>query len=237
MSYIGYVPAAKPLTSADITDSVVTSAKIVDGTIAIADLSATGTPSSTTFLRGDNTWNTPAAGAFVFLGETSASNVATVDLNGYFTSSYDYYHIYIDDHYGSVNSQSLCMRFATTGSYTVQSSGYYVGILFGGQNASGTTVVEQGTVYNDTYCTVNLYVSNTSTQVGNTVVTIFNPMGSNVKTYTTIFSGVESNINTIRCGAGGGRWNNTTAITGVRFFNASGNITARKIRIYGIKNS
>ena len=63
MSYIGYVPAAKPLTSADITDSVVTSAKIANGTIAIADLSATGTPSSTTFLRGDNAWGEAGAAA------------------------------------------------------------------------------------------------------------------------------------------------------------------------------
>ena len=56
MGYLGYKPADKPLTSADITDSVITSAKIVDGTIALADLSATGTKDSTTFLRGDNTF-------------------------------------------------------------------------------------------------------------------------------------------------------------------------------------
>ena len=53
MSYIGYSPASKPLTSADITD----------GIIGIADLSATGTPSSTTFLRGDNTWGSAGAAA------------------------------------------------------------------------------------------------------------------------------------------------------------------------------
>ena len=73
MPYIGYEPAAKPLTSADITDSVITSAKIVDGTIANADiadstialakLSATGTASSATFLRGDNTWGSAGATA------------------------------------------------------------------------------------------------------------------------------------------------------------------------------
>jgi len=56
MAYIGKVPTAVPLTSADIQD----------GTIALADLSATGTKDSTTFLRGDNTFasaggtNTPA---------------------------------------------------------------------------------------------------------------------------------------------------------------------------------
>jgi hypothetical protein len=45
-----------------IANSAITSAKIQDGTIALADLSATGTPSSTTYLRGDNTWATVAAG-------------------------------------------------------------------------------------------------------------------------------------------------------------------------------
>ena len=35
--------------------------QIQDGTIGLADLSATGTPSSTTYLRGDNTWSTVSA--------------------------------------------------------------------------------------------------------------------------------------------------------------------------------
>ena len=46
MAYIGKVPTAVPLSSADIED----------GTIQLADLSATGTKDATTFLRGDNTF-------------------------------------------------------------------------------------------------------------------------------------------------------------------------------------
>ena len=48
MSYIGSKPTAVPLTGADIED----------GTIQIADLSATGTKDATTFLRGDGTFQT-----------------------------------------------------------------------------------------------------------------------------------------------------------------------------------
>jgi hypothetical protein len=40
MPFIGNAPARVPLTSADITDSIITSAKIVDGTIVNADISA-----------------------------------------------------------------------------------------------------------------------------------------------------------------------------------------------------
>lgn len=46
MAYIGQAPTNVPLTSADIQD----------GTIGLADLSATGTKDATTFLRGDNTF-------------------------------------------------------------------------------------------------------------------------------------------------------------------------------------
>jgi len=67
MAYIGKVPTAVPLSTNDLADSIVTSAKITDGTISLADLSATGTKDATTFLRGDNTFaeagggvNTPA---------------------------------------------------------------------------------------------------------------------------------------------------------------------------------
>lgn len=37
-----------------------TGTQVKDGSIGVVDLSAIGTPSATTFLRGDNTWATPA---------------------------------------------------------------------------------------------------------------------------------------------------------------------------------
>lgn len=48
MPFIGNKPTAVPLSGADIQD----------GTIGLADLSATGTKDATTFLRGDNTFAT-----------------------------------------------------------------------------------------------------------------------------------------------------------------------------------
>jgi hypothetical protein len=50
--------------------------------IAIADLSASGTPSSTTFLRGDNTWGTPAGGGNFSATVTSPATTQTVTYNG-----------------------------------------------------------------------------------------------------------------------------------------------------------
>ena len=66
MPYLGKEPARVPVTAADIPDDSITAAKIVDGVITAADigddavgiseLSATGTASNSTFLRGDNSW-------------------------------------------------------------------------------------------------------------------------------------------------------------------------------------
>ena len=48
--------ADSAVTSAKIADNAVTNAKMADDAIGIAELSATGTASATTFLRGDNSW-------------------------------------------------------------------------------------------------------------------------------------------------------------------------------------
>jgi hypothetical protein len=47
MPFIGNKPSAVPLTSADIADSIITSAKIVDGTIVNADINASAAIAST----------------------------------------------------------------------------------------------------------------------------------------------------------------------------------------------
>lgn len=60
----GYAGPLGSLTvdSTALQANAVTTAKIADANVTIAKLSATGTPSSSTFLRGDGTWNAPAGG-------------------------------------------------------------------------------------------------------------------------------------------------------------------------------
>ena len=59
----GLLHAAAPATADGVNESALTSSAV-----AIADLSATGTPSSTTFLRGDNTWAAPSGSGTVNSG-------------------------------------------------------------------------------------------------------------------------------------------------------------------------
>jgi hypothetical protein len=63
------------------SDNTVTAAKIVNGTIGLSKLSATGTKDSTTFLRGDNTFATVSAG-FTIGTPTATTSGSTVTYTG-----------------------------------------------------------------------------------------------------------------------------------------------------------
>ena len=73
MPFIGNKPTAVPLSSADIED----------GTIGLADLSATGTKDATTFLRGDNSFAEVAGGISWQSSIVTASTLSAVVGNGY----------------------------------------------------------------------------------------------------------------------------------------------------------
>ena len=73
--------------ASQIQDNTVSNAKVVDDAIGIAELSATGTASSSTFLRGDNAWAAPAGGGVTHLGTltttSGTSQSITIDLSAY----------------------------------------------------------------------------------------------------------------------------------------------------------
>lgn len=56
-----------------MTTNAVSNSAMADDAVGIAELSATGTPSSTTFLAGNNTWSAPAGGADTSLSNLSAT--------------------------------------------------------------------------------------------------------------------------------------------------------------------
>jgi len=70
--------------ASQIQDNTVSNAKVADDAIGLAELSATGTASSSTFLRGDNAWAAPSGGGMELLSTlntTSGNSHATGTLN------------------------------------------------------------------------------------------------------------------------------------------------------------
>ena len=83
MGYLGYKPADKPLTAADITDSIITSAKIVDGTIVNSDISTTSAITLNK-LSGNPSFRNIVINGDMQIAQRSTS-VASITSSGYYT--------------------------------------------------------------------------------------------------------------------------------------------------------
>jgi len=74
--YIGISPADRDPT---VSDDSVTTAKIQDAAVTAAKFATTGTASSTTFLRGDMSWQANAGGDVVGPGSSTDDALAKYD--------------------------------------------------------------------------------------------------------------------------------------------------------------
>ena len=64
------------ISAGGLPDNIITNAEMADDSVGIADLSATGTASSSTYLRGDNTWATlPGGGKVLQMIQTTKKDV------------------------------------------------------------------------------------------------------------------------------------------------------------------
>jgi hypothetical protein len=180
-------------------------------------------------------FSSPSAGSFVFLGATgSQSAQSTIDLNGFFTSDYNIYKIFIDGLFTSLNNIELKMRVATGGGYSVQTSTYYSNIYE--RLTDGTD--NSSNISNSTSFELARAMSNSVANNSSIEFTLYNPLGTTGrKTYTGNAVVGQNSAEARNCFIGG-FWNTTTAITGLRWFPSdSATMSVDNIRIYGVKNS
>jgi hypothetical protein len=226
MGYLGYKPADKPLTAADITDSIITSAKIVDGTIVNADINASAAIASTK-LSG-------ISSDFVKLGSTTPSDANTISIDGYFTSDYDIYKIYMLGLSGtSMSNTRFSYRVNVSG--TAQTGSNYYWSTFAGPmgtwtayfNSTAGSYVDLGYVHN----------SNLSTAHSNLEMTIYRPLDTDKTTIMTDMLAWDNGVEFARF-FGGSAYNSATAISGVTFGVGNfgtGNIQVSRAIVYGLK--
>ena len=93
-----------------LDDNIVTNAKLADDAVGLAELSATGTASSSNFLRGDNSWQEAGGGAWNFIGTAEASATASLTITG-LDSTYDTYAIGLSGFQPVTNAALIQMRF------------------------------------------------------------------------------------------------------------------------------
>jgi hypothetical protein len=126
--------------------------------VAVADLTATGTPSSTTFLRGDNTWSTPSAsGSFLVGGNTYGGTVVFGGL--------DNNHLDIKANNVIVGRINAAGEFIWTGGGTLTDNGAYPVQLEGRtwyNKSSGNTINANTDGVNDDVATYHWSINSNS---------------------------------------------------------------------------
>ena len=178
-------------------------------------------------------FSSPSAGSYVLLASTGAgSAVSSADLNGYFSSAYDIYEIFIVNCIAT-SDQTLRLRFATTGSYTVQTGNdYNTSQNYNYDNSAG--LAANG--YSSTSAYQLGHFGSTSNFSTTSRITLFKPTSTSQKKNIHSFT-LGNHAGTRYFTNAVGYWNSTTAVTGVRILPDSSTITYDNIYLYGIKNS
>jgi len=109
------VLTAGDIVTADIANDAITTVKVADDAVTIAKLAATGTASSSTFLRGDNSWQEAGGGAWNLIGTAEASgSPSSLGVTG-LDSTYDTYAIIIADLNFSTDTTGLRLKVGDSG--------------------------------------------------------------------------------------------------------------------------
>jgi len=98
-------------------------------------ISATGTPGSGNFLRGDSTWN--SAGTWNIIGTSVASTSASLTITG-LDSTYDTYHIALSDMIPATDDADIMFRFGDSSGIDSGASDYAVASRFGRSDGTST---------------------------------------------------------------------------------------------------
>ena len=176
---------------------------------------------------------TLSAGALTFLSTVTASASATVDIETTFNATYDNYFLVISELVAATTGATLKCLLKLGGVYDTSASYSY---YYGSGSAGSATLTAAGAAGATSIILVGaqqpiagrslslqMYITNVSS--------------------TTLTKGIThnacswDNISGLQATNGASSSLVLTAMTGIRFFMSSGNITSGKFRLYGIANS
>jgi hypothetical protein len=241
MAYIGSKPANKVLTASDITDGIVSNAKLAQDIIS-GDTALASEPSDTDeFLVSDSGTLKridysliKGGGGMTFISSTVPSGSASsVEVQNCFSSTYLNYLIIFSGISIATNNSNMTYEFMT-GTNTRHTSGYYW--VLGTSNRNGTQVDEAGNNGSEAR-----YISNTSND-DDTINGNFVVYGANaaVKTGTTSQFTHRYESSASAFPESGGCWVNAgDQFTGIAFDVGNGSNFDNRgtIKVYGIHNS
>ena len=198
----------------------------------------TGTASSSTFLRGDQSW-AAAGGGLVYisgLAFTSAQQYANID--DCFSATYDQYLIVINDLIPETNGEHIVLQFSTAGGTAVTAAQYNYA-YYGWDSAGSGAPNGAGNNQSSWRLTEGIEDSTSSYQGGfNGHLWIYNPFSTNMTR--------GNGITQIRQSSSGDTQYQTNAvqheyvtanITGFRLYASADDLDIGHIKVYGLVNS
>lgn len=178
---------------------------------------------------------TPAGGAWTYLSTVSASGAATADVESTFSSTYDQYAIIGSNVVGSTGGQDFMVRMKIGGSYITTATYGRVAIRL---TAASSTIATDIADDNASAIRMAESVAALSSRPFNFIMYVSNPSSTSV-VKNVFWHGnfsYDTTSQAVFFSTGAGRNTGTDALTGVRFYLTSGNISGT-FRLYGIKNS
>ena len=260
MSYIGKTPTPAPLTSSDITDGIISTAKIANDAATLAKMAqgtdgnlisydASGNPVAvatgndgqvltSTGAGSPPVFENAAGGAWSKLVTTTvSSNTAAVEFNStYLNSTYRDYRIIISDMHHSTGSGAYPELQIGNGSSYITNGDYRFAMRAFKSDASTNQEVSQAT--SQFKLSADTIAGNDSNKKSSFEITMFDPLSTSSFFTLQATGSFIATSGDLACGQyGGGFFNGQqgTAINLVKIFMNTGSINAGTFTLYGRK--
>jgi len=183
------------------------------------------------------TWAAAGGGSgMTLLSTVTASNSATVDVETTFSSTYTQYMLVISNiNTVAAGNVELFFLMKIGGSYLTSAS-YQAAVDRTPSNNSAYSGFSQNIGRTE----VSLMGNNTSTIAGSSssfVMFIHNPSSTTLSKYVEWTGYFVNSADNVARSYGAGGNDGTAALTGIRFYTSSGNITSGTFRLYGLANT
>jgi len=232
----GTLPIANGGTNSTATP---TAGGVVYGTGTAQAVTSAGT--SGYFLKSNGasapTWVAASSGALTLLSTVTASNSATVDIETTFSSTYGQYMLVMSNVDITASASDFWFQMKISGSY-ITSYTYTASVeKTPANNSTYSGATQTVAAFNGVKMLAGTDCSTTAGTSLNCVMYIHAPSDTTYQKHVEWIGKFvnSSDILAKTCGTGGNT--GTGALTGLRFYKDSGNITSGTFRLYGIANT
>jgi hypothetical protein len=226
MPFIGVQPATVPLTSSDITDGIISTAKIADDAVGNTKLDLSANYAFTGTVTG--------ADMALLHTTTVTSNVGQVQIDGHFTSAFKVYKIIGSNIHSVSNAVALNLKFMSGGSLATGSVHRSIQI----KAVSNSSTLNGVNEASDTEFANSLgqKLGDQDGEHTNFELTLFDPLATdNFKSFMCQAMTKDSDGNARLLHTGGTFNSGQSALSGIEAVCSSGDIASGVFKLYGLR--